>query len=277
MPWARFDDRFPSNRKIRLLSDGAFRLYVSAICWSAENLTDGVITKAELRLVADVKSPRTRAQELVEAGLWEELPGVGWRIHDYHDYNPTAEQVRADRKAKSARQQRWRARKSGENPTPDPPGGKANVDASTDASVDASRDASGDAAPRARVPDPTRPDLLVVDVGGVPTGSSPAEPPEPDGPPTPINDGFTLTEAMRRWATDTYGETLDLDYETAQFIDHYRGSRARRRNWPAEWQKWIRRSAKWASEGDKPKLRVVPEGHKPFQITTDPDAYANGF
>lgn len=82
---------------------------------------------------------------------------------------------------------------------------------------------------------------------------------------------------MRRWATDTYGETLDLDYETAQFIDHYRGSRARRRNWPAEWQKWIRRSAKWASEGDKPKLRVVPEGHKPFQITTDPDAYANGF
>src|SRR4051812_36732111 len=77
MPWARFDDRFPSNRKVRLLSDGAFRLYVSAICWSAENLTDGVIKTAELRLVADVRATRTRAKELVEAGLLEELNGVG--------------------------------------------------------------------------------------------------------------------------------------------------------------------------------------------------------
>lgn len=153
MPWARFDDRFPSNRKVRPMSDGAFRLYVSAICWSAENLTDGVIKTAELGLVADVRSARTRAVELTNCGLWEPIPGVGWRIHDYHDYNPTADQVRADRKAKTARQQRWReknAQRGDRSPT-------SNVDASTDASRDAPHDASRDAAPRARVPDPTRP------------------------------------------------------------------------------------------------------------------------
>lgn len=156
MPWARFDDRFPSNRKVRLLSDGAFRLYVSAICWSAENLTDGVIKTAELRLVADVRATRTRAKELVEAGLFEVLEGVGWRIHDYHEYNPTAEQVKADRAQRTARQQRWRHKQRGSNPDPGPPGGSLDVDASTNASRDASRNGVRDAAPSR--PDPARPE-----------------------------------------------------------------------------------------------------------------------
>lgn len=154
MPWARLDDRFPSHRKVRLLTDAAFRLYVSAICWSAENLTDGVIKTAELRLVADIRAARTRAKELVECGLWELIPNTGWRIHDYHDYNPTSEQVRADRKAKTARQQRWRDKKNSEEAAAEP----GDVDASTDPSPDASHDAPRDAAPRTRIPAPTRPD-----------------------------------------------------------------------------------------------------------------------
>jgi hypothetical protein len=80
MPWVRLDDRFPSHRKVRLLSDSAFRLYVSAICWSAENLTDGVIKTAELRLVADVRAARKRTEELVNCGLWQPIDGTGYRI-----------------------------------------------------------------------------------------------------------------------------------------------------------------------------------------------------
>lgn len=65
---------------------------------------------------------------------------------------------------------------------------------------------------------------------------------------TPIDDdGFELTDAMRRWAA-THTPGLDPNYETAQFIDHHRAEGRRRSNWPAEWQKWMRRSAKWASE-----------------------------
>ncbi|MFD9905401.1 hypothetical protein [Streptomyces sp. NPDC059063] len=86
MPWAQFDDRFPWNWRVRFLSDGAFRLYVSALCWSAGSPTGGVITTAELRLVVDARAPWRQAEELVAAELFEELPGVGWRIHDYHDH-----------------------------------------------------------------------------------------------------------------------------------------------------------------------------------------------
>ncbi|MEI5102588.1 hypothetical protein RB200_33870 [Streptomyces sp. PmtG] len=85
MPWARFDERFPWNWRVRFLSDGAFRLYVSAICWSAGNTAGGVIMPAELRHVVDTRAPRRQAEELVAAELFEELPGGGWRIRDYHD------------------------------------------------------------------------------------------------------------------------------------------------------------------------------------------------
>lgn len=201
MPWARFDDRFPSNRKIRLLSDGAFRLYVSAICWSAENLTDGVVKTNELRLVADVKSARTRAKELVEAGLFEVLEGVGWKIHDYHEYNPTAEQVRADRAAKTARQQRWRDKQKGDAPNPEPPHPPRNVDASTDTSRNASRNGSGDAAPRARIPDPTRPVPLSLSHPAHPASTTPvAKANNERDTNTPTNRPATFAEQTLRAA-----------------------------------------------------------------------------
>ncbi|MFI1165591.1 hypothetical protein ACH4UM_18745 [Streptomyces sp. NPDC020801] len=254
MPWARFDDRFPSNRKVRLITDGAFRLYVSAICWSAENLTDGVVKTTELRLVADVRASRTRAKELVEAGLFEVIEGVGWKIHDYHDYNPTAEQVREERRAKTARQQRWRQKQKGGAPEPEPPRNKPDVDASTDASQDASRDGSGDAAPRARVPVPTRP-VDRAEVGGKGAGS---EAPDLDHlAPTPIEvDGFTVTDTMRRWAHATF-PGFDIEHSTAQFISHYRSTGARRKSWPDAWQKWIREDVKKASERGKPTQGAI--------------------
>ena len=53
--------------------------------------------------------PLAVAEALVAAGLWESVPG-GYRIHDFHDYNPTA----AD--AKAYRQQVSQARaKAGTN------------------------------------------------------------------------------------------------------------------------------------------------------------------
>ncbi|MGY0023716.1 hypothetical protein ACVHNB_32700 [Streptomyces sp. YJ-C3] len=240
MPWARFDDRFPSNRKVRLLTDGAFRLYVSAICWSAENLTDGVVKTHELRLVSDVKSSRTRAKQLVEAGLFEVIEGVGWKIHDYHEYNPTAEQAKADRAAKTARQKRWREKRNQQQPDPTPPDNGSDVDASTDASQDASRDGTRDAAPTR--PDPTRP-YNGVDPGGSSTGSRAA-----GADSAPIDDAqFAVTDAMRRWAHATYPGT-DVDHSTAQFVSHYRATGATRKSWPDAWQKWIRDDAKKAAE-----------------------------
>jgi hypothetical protein len=113
MPWVRLDDRFPSHRKVALLSDRAFRLYTSALCWSSENLTEGRILPKELPLVARIRGHKAAAAELEAAGLWDPTE-VGWVIHDYLIYNPDRARVQADRQANAARQQAFRDRKKAE-------------------------------------------------------------------------------------------------------------------------------------------------------------------
>ncbi|MEZ0066728.1 hypothetical protein ABIA32_002740 [Streptacidiphilus sp. MAP12-20] len=79
-----------------------------------------------------------------------------------------------------------------------------------------------------------------------------------------IPDDFTLTDAMRRWAAATF-PGLDPDYETQQFMSHHRAEGGRRRSWPDEWQKWMRRSAKYASDraNRQPPLLQVHHGGIP--------------
>jgi len=133
MPWARLDDMLPLHPKVRSLSDAAFRLYICAICWSNMHMTDGNIPRDQLRFTSDVRSPLARAAELVTAGLWEEA-GENWRIHDYLEYQPSADKVRRERAAKADRQDRWRR--------------------SRDTSRDASQDASRAHAPSHPIPSP---------------------------------------------------------------------------------------------------------------------------
>lgn len=127
MPWVRFDDQFPIHRKVDILSDAAFRLHVSAVCWCARNLTDGFIATAELRSVTRARKPDKVVAELVRSGVWRETGG-GWEIHDYLEFQPSREKVDRERKAKAERQKRWSEKRTN------------RVDASADASIDASKD-----------------------------------------------------------------------------------------------------------------------------------------
>lgn len=109
MTWLRVDDHFPDHRKIDPLTDGAFRLHVSAMCYSSANLTDGHIpTDRVARLM-----PKYRKQyvaELVECGVWEPTEG-GWLVHDFLGYNPCREKVLAEREQAASR---MKARRSAE-------------------------------------------------------------------------------------------------------------------------------------------------------------------
>jgi hypothetical protein len=154
MPWVRFDDRFPTHRKIRRLSDAAFRMHVSAIHWCSEHLTDGHVPAGELDLVSDVKSPLRVVPELERAGLWKPSSS-GWEIHDFLEYQPSAEKVRAERDAKKERQERWKEKQRAASR-------KAAGDASQDTSGDGSKDDSP--YPSRPVPVPSRP--LGDELGG---------------------------------------------------------------------------------------------------------------
>lgn len=131
--------------------------------------------------------------------------------------------------------------------TPSDPPPEGGTEGSTRAHAGASRAHSPAPAP---APNPSPVGEGSERSGHPPTASGAPSKRSADRPTSaPIDDaGFELTDAMRRWAVQTFGTALDVEYETAQFIDHHRGEGKRRPNWATEWQKWMRRSAKWQSE-----------------------------
>lgn len=61
-----------------------------------QDARDGFIPEPMLAMLYPFKKPKTLAAKLVDVGLWEVVPG-GYLIHGYHDWNPTKEQVEAER------------------------------------------------------------------------------------------------------------------------------------------------------------------------------------
>jgi hypothetical protein len=110
MSWAKLDDQFIYNRKALLAGKDGRMLYLTALCYSAGQLTDGRIDDGLLPMLgalAEVDEARQVAGQLVEIGLFERIEG-GYQIHHYSEYNPSAEQVKAQRAADAKRKAEWR-------------------------------------------------------------------------------------------------------------------------------------------------------------------------
>jgi hypothetical protein len=103
--WVRVDDGFTEHPKVIGLSDAAFRLHIHGMCYSARQLTDGLIPSQWLRGTG--RKPKA-VLELVSAGLWDEIEG-GYRIHDYLEYQVSRDQVLYKRNEAAARMQKVRA------------------------------------------------------------------------------------------------------------------------------------------------------------------------
>ena len=99
MVWFKVDDRLPLNKKMVRVSIAAVGLWVEGGAWASGAQTDGVIPKQMLRLL-HVEADQKQADELVAAGLWED-EGDQWRIHDFHDYNPTEKEMDALKASRS--------------------------------------------------------------------------------------------------------------------------------------------------------------------------------
>lgn len=150
--WARFDDRYHDNRKIKRAwrkNRGSVGLHSMAVTYCAMHETDGVVDGEWL----EDKLPAKRERDvivgvLVEVGLFSPRDDGAFEVNDYLEYNHSKQQADAQRAAKATRQAKWRERNR-----------SSSSDTSQDASIDASTDVStgrhGDDAPTR--PDPTRP------------------------------------------------------------------------------------------------------------------------
>lgn len=95
--WVRIDASYFAHRKNRAMGKDGRALDIAGICWCSLNETDGRIPRHALTYIAgeaEVKPSVVKA--VVAAGRWEETE-EGWQIHDYLDYNRSADDIAKER------------------------------------------------------------------------------------------------------------------------------------------------------------------------------------
>lgn len=212
MTWFKLDDQFPRHPKVLQCSAETMWLHVSAGCYCAQYLTDGLIPKRAIPGMTTVRKWEACADTLVRVGLWHEVDADTYELHDYLEYNPSREQVEEERR--KARERRTKGgQRSGER--------RANV----------------------TNPDPTRPD--------VPTEHTlalvPSAAPKKRG--TRLPEPFDVTPEMQLWVTERFPE-LDWQEATRGWMDHWRaqpGQKGVMLDWVATWRTGMRNAKKWGT------------------------------
>jgi hypothetical protein len=160
MPWFKVDDGFHDHPKVLTAGNAAIGLWTRCGSYASKQSTNGFIPNA----IAHAYGTKTVIEKLVGSGLWIRVDG-GYQMHDFLDYNPTADQVKADRRAAAERQAKWResrresrrdnpvtSRRESHDPDPTRPdptpsylqiSSTSNVDATPDRSEDDQRSGRG--------------------------------------------------------------------------------------------------------------------------------------
>lgn len=89
----------------------ALGLFVAAIGYARQHRTNGVVPDEYL---ANVDSGGVRRDALQKVGLLRRVNKMQWRIRDYFDFNPTAEEAARKQALNRARQSKFRAAEPGE-------------------------------------------------------------------------------------------------------------------------------------------------------------------
>lgn len=110
LAWIRLDTGWPRNPKIlALLSDKegyrAAVVYISSLCYSGEQGTDGYIPTLAL---GSLHGRPSDAERLIKVGLWMPLEH-GYQINDWAEYQQTSEVTKArSERAKALAAKRWK-------------------------------------------------------------------------------------------------------------------------------------------------------------------------
>lgn len=217
MTWFRVDDSFPQHPKVLAIPRrdrvAAIGLWTLAGTWCAAQLTDGHLGG---HMVAELAASQKHADLLVRVGLWETVEG-GYQVHDYLDYNPSAEEVRADQARKH--EAKARAGRAGGIAS-----GVARRKHSRSSDEAETKQTGSETKPR---PDPS------------PTASSEAVPRKRGHR---IPDDFRPSDDLCAWARDRGFNDAQITEITETFTRHWQaasGASASKLDWPKAWQNWV--------------------------------------
>jgi hypothetical protein len=192
MTWFKVDDSFYDHPKVDDLPDSAGMLWLRAGSYCARHLTDGVVPDRRARRMCD--NPDEGIKALLDSGLWEIVEG-GYRFHDWEKYQPTRDEVLADRESNAARQKAWRDRKRAARKAaaqdPVTPNGERDEHPDTPVTHAVSNGVTDS------VTNGARNGAVTASVTGAPTRPDPARPVVPKGTTTK-EDQNPMVNAARR-------------------------------------------------------------------------------
>jgi hypothetical protein len=108
MVWFKVDDALAMHVKAFGAGNKALGLWVRSGSWAMQQLTDGHIPSG---VVTALGGDWDDAAALINAGLWHQADG-GYQFHDWAEYQPTREQIEAERAKTRERVEKHRANKS---------------------------------------------------------------------------------------------------------------------------------------------------------------------
>ena len=117
MTWGKVDDNLAFHPKVLQAGNEAMGLWIRALSYSCQQLTDGFIPST----VVGVFDGFDSAERLVQSGLWHLADG-GYQFNDWADYQPTRKDVESKRESvRSARseagkrgaEKRWNGKPDG--------------------------------------------------------------------------------------------------------------------------------------------------------------------
>lgn len=126
MTWFRVDDKFAFHPKAVRAGNEAVGAWVRLGAWSSDQMTDGEIPTDIAMVIANGK--QDVLDQLVTARLLVPVE-AGYQMHDFLDWNPSAKQLKRQRKADAERKRGLRApsgkrpaglRSESGSPDPDP-------------------------------------------------------------------------------------------------------------------------------------------------------------
>jgi hypothetical protein len=113
--WAKFDDDYLDNKKVRSVSALAQHLHMASILHCSKGETDGFYPKYDLALVAArarIDAPAEPLKELLDARLMHDR-GDRLEVHDFLDYNPSHAELEEKRASGAKRLKNWRSNGKG--------------------------------------------------------------------------------------------------------------------------------------------------------------------
>ena len=249
MTWFKVDDSLAFHRKVIIAGD-SMALWVRAGSWCAQQLTDGLVPREVIPLLGG----HDHAETLVKVGLWAEVPD-GYTFHDWEIYQPSREDVEAERAAARERMRDIRKRRKGVQNTSCSPERSGEQEANVqenDARSSADVRQPGVRDPR---PVPTRPDPYENQ------GEADASPQTPSARGTRLPERWKperdlVTDMVRELSRDQSW----FEAEHRKFIDYWNGvpgAKGRKADWPGTWRNWMRRAA-------ESNVRAIPQTSAPI-------------